>query len=92
MADINGLASTPHASGHAGETSAPRQEAGRAIRHRAQELTAQGHEVAAEYYQQGRQYMQTWQQQLESQVHEQPLQSALIAAGIGLMLGLLRRR
>ena len=35
---------------------------------------------------------QAWQQQLETQVREKPLQSLLMAAGVGLLLGLLRRR
>jgi ElaB/YqjD/DUF883 family membrane-anchored ribosome-binding protein len=36
--------------------------------------------------------MLAWQQQLESQVREKPLQSLLMAAGIGLLFGLLKRR
>ena len=57
-----------------------------------QELTTQGQEVAAEYYQQGREHILVWQQQLQTQVREKPLQTLLIAAGIGLLFGLLRRR
>jgi len=57
-----------------------------------QKLTAQGQEVAAEYYQQGRERVLAWQQQLEHQVQEKPLQSLLVAAGLGLLFGLLRRR
>ena len=57
-----------------------------------QELTTQGQEVAAEYYQQGRERVLAWQQQLQTQVHEKPLQTLLMAAGIGLLFGLLRRR
>jgi ElaB/YqjD/DUF883 family membrane-anchored ribosome-binding protein len=68
------------------------QETGKEMRQKAQELTAQGKEVAAEYYQQGRERVLEWQQQLEQQAREKPLQSLLIAAGIGLLLGLLRRR
>jgi ElaB/YqjD/DUF883 family membrane-anchored ribosome-binding protein len=68
------------------------QETGKEIGQKAQELTAQGKEVAAEYYQQGRERVLAWQQQLEQQAREKPLQSLAIAAGIGLLLGLLRRR
>ena len=75
------------------------QEAGQEVGQKAQEmgqkvqeLTTQGQEVAAEYYQQGRERVLAWQQQLQTQVQEKPLQTLLIAAGIGLLFGLLRRR
>ena len=61
-------------------------------RDQAQELIAQGKEVAAEYYEEGRNQVLAWQQQLENQVREKPLQSLLVAAGVGLLFGLLRRR
>jgi ElaB/YqjD/DUF883 family membrane-anchored ribosome-binding protein len=67
-------------------------ETGREMRDQAQELIAQGKEVATEYYEEGRNQVLAWQQQLEHQVREKPLQSLLIAAGVGLLFGLLRRR
>jgi ElaB/YqjD/DUF883 family membrane-anchored ribosome-binding protein len=68
------------------------EEAEKEIRGQAQELISQGKEVAAEYYEEGRNQVLAWQQQLEYQVREKPLQSLLMAAGVGLLLGLLRRR
>jgi ElaB/YqjD/DUF883 family membrane-anchored ribosome-binding protein len=68
------------------------EETGQEMRDQAQELIAQGKEVAAEYYEEGRNQVLAWQQQLEYQVREKPLQSLLMAAGVGLLLGLLRRR
>ena len=68
------------------------EETGKEMREQAQELIAQGKEVAAEYYEEGRNQVLAWQQQLEYQVREKPLQSLLMAAGVGLLLGLLRRR
>ena len=68
------------------------EEIGKEIRDQAQGLIAQGKEVAAEYYEGGRNQVLAWQQQLEYQVREKPLQSLLMAAGVGLLLGLLRRR
>jgi ElaB/YqjD/DUF883 family membrane-anchored ribosome-binding protein len=68
------------------------RETGKEIVQRAQELTTQGKEVATEYYQQSRQQVLAWQQQLENHVREKPIQSLLIAAGVGLLFGLLRRR
>jgi ElaB/YqjD/DUF883 family membrane-anchored ribosome-binding protein len=67
-------------------------ETGKEMRDQAQELIAQGKEVATEYYEEGRNQVLAWQQQLEHQVREKPLQSLLIAAGVGLLFGLLRRR
>jgi len=67
-------------------------ETGEERRDQAQELMAQGKEVAATYYEEGRHQVLAWQQQLENQVREKPLQSLFIAAGVGLLFGLLRRR
>jgi ElaB/YqjD/DUF883 family membrane-anchored ribosome-binding protein len=36
--------------------------------------------------------VRAWQQQLEQHARDKPVQSLLIAAGIGLLLGLLKRR
>jgi ElaB/YqjD/DUF883 family membrane-anchored ribosome-binding protein len=68
------------------------QEAGREVGQKVQELTTQGQEVAEEYYQQGREHVLAWQEQLQTQVREKPLQTLFMAAGIGLLFGLLRRR
>jgi ElaB/YqjD/DUF883 family membrane-anchored ribosome-binding protein len=62
------------------------------MRQTLQVLTAQGQAVAAEYYQQSRERMLAWRQQLEQQVREKPLQSLSVAAGLGFLFGLLRRR
>jgi ElaB/YqjD/DUF883 family membrane-anchored ribosome-binding protein len=67
-------------------------ETGKEMQDQAQELIAQGKEVAAEYYEEGRNQVLAWQRQLETQVREKPLQSLLVAAGVGLLLGMLRRR
>jgi ElaB/YqjD/DUF883 family membrane-anchored ribosome-binding protein len=58
----------------------------------AKELGAQAQQAAVEYYQQGREGLVDLQHTMEAQIHEKPVQSLLIAAGIGLLLGLLWRR
>jgi ElaB/YqjD/DUF883 family membrane-anchored ribosome-binding protein len=79
------------------------QEAGREVAHRVQQvgeeiaekaqyLSEHGKEIASEYYQQGRQQATVWEHQLEQQIREKPIQSLLIAGGIGLLLGILCRR
>jgi ElaB/YqjD/DUF883 family membrane-anchored ribosome-binding protein len=70
----------------------PAREPGKDMRQKTQELTAEGKAVATEYYEQGRERVLAWQQQLETQVREKPLQTLLMAAGIGLLFGLLKRR
>ena len=102
MAEMQSAAKTPgtqstqvatQPDGHnAAERRDHRQETAQEMRDKAQELMTQGKEVAAEYYEEGRNQVLAWQQQLENQVREKPLQSILIAAGIGLLYGLLRRR
>jgi len=72
----------------AGQPSSQGQEREQASRQPAQELTAPAKDVAV----QGRAYIRTWPTQLEQQVREKPFQSLLMAAGIGLLLGLLWRR
>ena len=76
----------------AGAPRPPEQEPHRELRQTAQELSAQGTDLAAQVATQGRETVRAWQQQLEHQVLEHPLQSLVIAAGIGLLVGLLQRR
>ncbi len=47
---------------------------------------------ANEYYDQGREQAQEWEKGLEQYVQEKPIQSLLIAAGVGLVLGVLWKR
>ena len=68
------------------------QEAGQEISHQAQRLGAHGQAVASDYYQQGREQAVVWQEQLEQQIREKPIQSLLIAGGVGVLLGILLRR
>jgi ElaB/YqjD/DUF883 family membrane-anchored ribosome-binding protein len=62
------------------------------VRDRAEGLGAQAQEMASEYYQQGREKALAWERVLEDRIREKPIQSLLVAGGIGLLLGLLWRR
>ena len=47
---------------------------------------------ASEYYEQGRQRAMDMEQNLEQYVQEKPIQALLMAAGVGLLLGILWKR
>lgn len=47
---------------------------------------------ASSYYEEGRQRAADWEEGVESYIQEKPLQSVLIAAGVGVLLGLLWKR
>ena len=47
---------------------------------------------ATEYYEQGRQRAMEMEQTLEQYVHDKPIQSLMIAAGVGMLLGMLWKR
>src|SRR5919199_378855 len=68
------------------------QEAGAQVRDRAQEMVRQGAETATDYYQQGRQQVQAAAHTLEEAIRTKPLQSILMAAGLGMLVTLLWKR
>jgi ElaB/YqjD/DUF883 family membrane-anchored ribosome-binding protein len=47
---------------------------------------------ASDYVEQGRQKAQKWQEGMEGYIQERPLKSLMIAAGVGILLGLWWRR
>jgi ElaB/YqjD/DUF883 family membrane-anchored ribosome-binding protein len=47
---------------------------------------------ASDYYGRGKQKAQEWEQNVEDFVHDRPVQALLIAAGVGMFLGLMWRR
>jgi ElaB/YqjD/DUF883 family membrane-anchored ribosome-binding protein len=47
---------------------------------------------AQEYYQHGREMVNEYQESLEQYVQEQPVKALLMAAGVGMLLGILWRR
>ena len=68
------------------------RELGGQVREAASEQYHNLRQQASEYYEQGRQRAQEWEQGLEQYVQEKPIQSLLIAAGVGMLLGILWRR
>jgi len=68
------------------------RDLGGQVRDVASERYNQLRDQATEYYDQGKQRAQEWEESLENYVHEKPLQAVLIAAGVGVLLGLLWKR
>ena len=68
------------------------RDLGNQVRDAATEKYNQFSEQAKGYYSQGREAAQEFEQTLESYVQEKPIQSILIAAGVGLLLGVLWKR
>ena len=62
------------------------------LRDSANEYYQQGREKAMEYYEQGRERATEMEQDLENYIREQPIKSVMIAAGVGMLLGILWRR
>ena len=62
------------------------------VRDAATQQYGQLRDQATNYYEQGRQRATEMEQSLEQYVHEKPLQSLLIAAGVGMLLGVLWKR
>jgi ElaB/YqjD/DUF883 family membrane-anchored ribosome-binding protein len=58
----------------------------------ATERYSQLRDQASEYYESGRERAREWEQNLEQYVQEKPLQAVLMAAGVGVLLGLLWKR
>ena len=65
---------------------------GSQVRDQATQQYDQLREQAGEYYEQGRQRAMEMEQNLEQYVQEKPIQALLMAAGVGLLLGILWKR
>ena len=72
----------------AGQVSQTLRDAGSQV----QEKIGQIRDQANEYYEQGKEQAREWEQGLEAYVQEKPIQSLLIAAGVGMLLGMLWKR
>lgn len=68
------------------------RDLGGQVRDTAREKYEQLSGQARDYYEQGREKAQEWEQSLESYVQEKPVQALLIAAGVGMLLGILWKR
>jgi ElaB/YqjD/DUF883 family membrane-anchored ribosome-binding protein len=74
------------------EVSQNLRDLGGQVRDAAKEKYEQLSGQAQDYYDQGRDMAHDWEQSLEGYVKEKPMQALLIAAGVGLLLGLIWKR
>jgi len=88
----NPNAGTSNLTDKAAEVGQNLRDLGGQVRDQAREKYEQFSGQAREYYDQGREMAQQWEQSLESYVQEKPIQSLLIAAGVGMLLGILWKR
>lgn len=65
---------------------------GSQVRDQATQQYDQLRQQAGDYYEQGRQRAMEMEQSLEQYVQEKPIQALLMAAGVGLLLGILWKR
>ena len=68
------------------------REIGSQVRDVASEKYNQLRDQASQYYEEGRQRATEWERSLEEYVQEKPIQSLLIAAGVGMLLGMFWKR
>lgn len=68
------------------------REIGNRVRDAATDTYGQVRDQAKGYIEQGKHAAQDWEQSLEDYVQSKPLQAVLVAAGAGLLLGLLWKR
>ena len=68
------------------------QEKGNQLQEGAQEAMQQAGESASQLAKRGRETMSQFEEGLEDRIRSKPLQSVLIAAGVGMLLGLIWKR
>ena len=76
----------------AGQVSQQLRDVGGQVRDAATQRYEQLRDQASDYYEQGRDRAREWEQGLETYVQEKPVQALLMAAGVGVLLGLLWKR
>lgn len=86
----------PEAAGQLRDTAAQMgqqvRDLGGQVRDQAQQKYQQLREQATQYYGQSRDSAVEWEQGLETYVKDQPIKAVLIAAGVGVVLGMLWKR
>ena len=88
----NPQAATSQLRDKASEVASNLRDMGSQVRDAATEQYQNIKESATEYYQAGRDKAVQWENQIEEYVREQPIKSLLMAAGVGILLGILWKR
>ncbi len=83
---------TEHLRDKAEEVGQNLREIGGQVREAAGEKFDKLRDQAGDYYTRGRDTAQAWEKSLEEYVQEKPLKAVIIAAGVGVLLGLLWKR
>src|ERR1700683_1308903 len=83
----NGASHSSHDKGHMSEIGDNLREIGEHGQGVAQDNYEQIKDRAAKYYETGREKAEEWEEQVVRYVKNKPIQSMLIAAGVGMLLG-----
>jgi ElaB/YqjD/DUF883 family membrane-anchored ribosome-binding protein len=63
-----------------------------AVKEAASQQYERARDTAEEYYNQGREKAQQWERNIEEYVQEQPIKALMIAAGVGIVFGILWKK
>jgi ElaB/YqjD/DUF883 family membrane-anchored ribosome-binding protein len=92
MARMNEPKSEPNLRESAAEVKENLRDIGTQVRDKAGEQYEQMRDQASQYYEEGRRRAMEMEQTLEQYVQEKPIQSLLIAAGVGMLIGMIWKR
>lgn len=92
MSETGQGGSTENLRDKAGEVVGNIREMGNQAKDAAKEQYEHVRDSASEAFEHGREKAAKWQHDLEEYVHEQPIKALLIAAGIGVVLGIVWKR
>jgi ElaB/YqjD/DUF883 family membrane-anchored ribosome-binding protein len=85
----------PNTGGQSGAAAQLKDKAGEmadSLKSAATEQFEHARDTAEEYYNTGREKAQEWQHSLEDYVQEQPVKALLIAAGVGMLFGIIWKK
>lgn len=91
-ADTKGQSATDNLRDSAGQIGQQVRDMGGQVKDAAKEQYNNLKDRASDYYDQGKEMMEKYSDSVEQYIQEQPIKAVLIAAGVGLLLGMWWKR